>query len=88
MTVYLIHFDRPYKGVRHYVGYADNLDSRIKCHRASRGARLIQVINLAGIEWEVVKTWPDGDRTFERHIKNQKHHWRHCPVCRKLRGMK
>jgi predicted GIY-YIG superfamily endonuclease len=88
MAVYLLHFERPYKGVMHYLGYSSNLPKRLKDHRAGRGARLIEVINDAGIDYEVVRVWPEGDRTFERHIKNQKHHWKHCPICRKMKGLK
>lgn len=88
-TVYLIHFSEPYVGrtgqqkqtCQHYLGWAKNLDARIAEHRASRGARLIEVINEAGIEWNVVKTW-SGDRKLERKLKNRKKARCICPVCR------
>ena len=82
-TIYLIHFSRPYqaqsgkgeKQVSHYLGWAKNLPARIAHHRANRGARLIAVINEAGIEWEVVRTW-QGDKNEERRLKN----WKKVPV--------
>jgi hypothetical protein len=85
--VYLIHFSQPYKHARHYVGWTQNghtLRSRLKSHRAGNGARLMEVVTKAGIDWEVVRTWKgeEGDRNFERKLKRQKHSWRHCPVCR------
>lgn len=80
--VYLIHFDRPYKHARHYIGYTENLDQRFHEHEHNtHGARLLQVVKEAGINFEVVRTWP-GDRTLERRLKNQKNAWRLCPVCR------
>lgn len=86
--VYLIHFATPLKHARHYIGYTSHgLKERIERHRAGQGARLMQVITEAGIEWDVVKTWPKGTRADERRLKNQKHAWKHCPVCRAERGM-
>jgi predicted GIY-YIG superfamily endonuclease len=32
MAVYLIHFDRPYKHSRHYLGYATDVDERLERH--------------------------------------------------------
>jgi predicted GIY-YIG superfamily endonuclease len=79
-TVYLIHFEKPYWHSRHYVGFTTDLDARIADHRAGVGSRLLQVVNNAGIAWEVVRTWK-GDRKFERQLKNRKHTPRLCPVC-------
>jgi predicted GIY-YIG superfamily endonuclease len=79
-TIYLIHFDTPYKHARHYLGYASNLAARLALHRASNGARLIEVINAAGITWQVSRTW-SGNRALERKLKNQKNGPRLCPLC-------
>jgi predicted GIY-YIG superfamily endonuclease len=79
-TVYLIHFNRAYKHARHYLGYSEHLDKRITDHLCGMGARLMEVVTLAGIEWKVARTWP-GDRTFERHLKNRKDAPRICPLC-------
>jgi len=81
--VYLIHFDRPYKHAQHYIGFTDNLEQREHAHQCTcDGARLLQVVREAGIEFHVVRTWPDGDRTFERKLKNRKKSSELCPVCR------
>lgn len=80
-TVYLIHFDRPYRHARHYLGWAANLDARISHHRAGTGARLMAVIAAAGIGFVVARTW-EGDRTFERKLKNRKESPRLCPICK------
>jgi hypothetical protein len=79
-TVYLIHFNRAYKHARHYLGFSENLDKRITDHLCGMGARLMEVVSLARIEWKVVRTWP-GDRKLERRLKNAHNTPRLCPVC-------
>lgn len=89
--VYLLHFHRPYKHARHYIGHvssAANLARRLKHHRNGSGARLMQVISEAGIDFTVARTWPDGDRNFERRLKNQKKPSHFCPMCQAERKIK
>ena len=78
--IYLLHFDQPYRHARHYLGYADDLDARLKRHRAGNGARLIEVINAAGITWRCVRTWRGG-RKLERQLKRRKEGPALCPIC-------
>lgn len=82
MAVYLLHFDEPYKHARHYLGYADEVDLRLNAHRQNKGARLLQVVNGAGISWRLARTWPDGDRDLEKKLKRCKHGPRFCPICK------
>jgi predicted GIY-YIG superfamily endonuclease len=80
-TVYLLHFDRPYKHARHYVGWtARNVKKRLAEHEAGRGARLLAVVREAGIGWQLARLWPGG-RARERQIKRQGGHARKCPLC-------
>jgi len=80
-TVYLLHFDRPYKHARHYVGWtARNVKRRLAEHEAGRGARLLAVVREAGIGWQLARLWPGG-RERERQIKRQGGHARKCPLC-------
>ena len=81
-TVYLLHFTRPYKHARHYMGSTNDLIARIAEHRAGRGARLVEVIMQAGIDFVVARTW-EGDRNTERRLKNRKGSPRLCPICNK-----
>lgn len=81
-TIYLIHFEVPYKHAGHYLGWAKNLDARIAHHRKGTGARLMAVVNAAGIRWQVAKTW-EGDRNEERRMKNRGGSARHCPICKR-----
>jgi len=86
IAVYLLHFDSKIANhAQHYIGYAEDVDTRVAEHRSNPGARLMQVAKERGIGFEVVRVWPDGDRNFERRLKNQKHAWRHCPICRATR---
>ena len=85
--VYLIHFDEPYKGTQHYLGYVESvrgkLKRRIEKHKNSTGAKLLKAVNEAGIGWDVVRTWPEqeANRNFERRIKNGKNMKACCPKC-------
>lgn len=83
MAVYLLHFDQSYHHVRHYLGWTDNLEQRLEAHRSGNGARLIEVINEAGIGWTLARTW-EGGRDLERRLKRQKNSPRLCPICRAL----
>lgn len=80
--VYLIHFDQPLKHAQHYLGFVEkDLDQRIRRHRNGQGAKLLRAVNQAGIGWSVVKVWEDGDRNFERSLKNKKKTKCFCPKC-------
>ncbi len=79
-TIYLIHFSTPYKHAAHYMGWTEDLESRLADHQAGRGARLMAVITAAGIDWKLTRTWK-GDRHRERQLKNQGSSRRHCPEC-------
>jgi predicted GIY-YIG superfamily endonuclease len=80
--VYLIHFDKPFGHAQHYIGYTDNLKRRMHDHElGTRGAKLLKAVREAGINFAVVRTWPEGDRTFERKLHNYKKSSCLCPVC-------
>jgi predicted GIY-YIG superfamily endonuclease len=81
--VYLIHFEQKLSHAQHYIGFAENdLEQRIEKHKSGLGAKILRAANQAGINWNVVKVWDNGDRTFERKLKNQKKARCLCPVCR------
>ena len=76
----MLHFSEPYKHAKHYVGFATDLTHRLRHHRNGTGARLMQVVSEAGIDWIVATTWK-GSRTDERVFKNRHNTPRECPVC-------
>ncbi len=79
--VYLIHLDTPLKHARHYLGFSEDLHGRVQKHRAGQGAAFMRAISKHGISWHVSRIW-DGDRTFERMLKDQHNASHLCPTCR------
>jgi predicted GIY-YIG superfamily endonuclease len=80
--VYLIHFDKAYRHAQHYIGFTDNLEQRMHDHElGTKGSKLLKAVRDVGINFKVVRTWPDGDRTFERKLHNYKKSSHLCPVC-------
>lgn len=80
-TVYLLHFERPYKHARHYIGWTTgDVTRRLRQHRNGTGARLLQVITAAGIDFVLARTW-NGGRNLERSLKNRGGASRSCPLC-------
>jgi predicted GIY-YIG superfamily endonuclease len=79
-TVYLIHFDRPLKHARHYLGSTDNLPRRLREHQEGNGSKLMAAVAQADIAWELARTWT-GDRAWERRLHRYKKSRRLCPLC-------
>lgn len=86
VTVYLIHFQTPFKHARHYLGSTENLLERLEAHQKGNGSRLMEVIGEAKIQWKVSRTWV-GDRKLERDLKSRKNGPRLCPLCREIQGL-
>lgn len=78
--VYLIHLDKPLKHARHYVGFSEDLPGRLQKHRNGQGATFMKAIAKERISWHVSRIW-DGDRTFERMLKDQHNASHLCPTC-------
>lgn len=72
---------RTRKRVRHYVGYAEDLDARMREHRSGNGARLMRAVSAAGIAFRVARVWMDAGPAFEKQIKARKRHAMFCPIC-------
>lgn len=86
--IYLLHFSKPYKHAKHYLGYVDGdsykcIVDRLEKHRNGTGAKLTKVVSEAGIDLELVRFWCNVDRNFERSLKNRKNTPRLCPICNK-----
>jgi hypothetical protein len=97
--VYILHFDRPYKHAKHYVGFCeDGKDplERLAEHQGQgeegkrrRGSRLMEVVTAAGIKVSAV-TILKGDRNRERQLKRTRNYaacrgeQSLCSMCRYL----
>ena len=80
VTVYLLHFERPYKGkMRHYLGFTRNLDARLKDHHDGTACVTTKRAFDRGIGFVLARTWL-GPVKMERAIKR---HGvvRSCPIC-------
>lgn len=81
--VYLIHFSKPFHHARHYLGYTEDLKKRLHHHKKGTGSRLLRAVGEAGINFRVVRTWPDADGHFEQKLKKGKNSSKLCPICKK-----
>ena len=82
--IYLLHFKTPFKHAKHYLGFVqspEGLEARLKKHASGSGAKLMRAVSQAGIEFELARVWPDGDRTMERQLKNRNNTPTLCPCC-------
>lgn len=85
MTVYLIHIHPPYKHAAHYVGFTPTEKSfrqRMKDHLFGNGSRLCAAASDAGCALQIAYVWPDGDRRFERYLKDRRDYAKWCPLCK------
>lgn len=83
-TIYLLHFDQPYKHAKHYIGWTTNLSERLADHMLglSESGRLMAVIKEAGIGFSLARIWTEATRDFERSLKNRGGASRICPMCK------
>jgi hypothetical protein len=80
--VYLLHFDQPVRGVRHYTGFArdaDHLRTRIDKHRRGFGARLTTAVFNAGVSFTVARVWTCRTAKAEKWVKHRSVFL--CPCC-------
>ena len=84
--IYILHIDPPLAHARHYVGWTKDADvsRRVLEHLTQRGRRpskLIRAALAAGRTVTVAGTL-EGDRDFERRLKNRNGAASFCPRCR------
>jgi len=80
--IYLLHFSRPYRHARHYLGTTPDLEERFAAHISGSGSPLVRAAVLAGIEVTVARTWKSGGRSKERRLKLSHNVPRLCPICK------
>ncbi len=85
-TIYLVHFCSPLSHARHYLGWVGGGPMAVRMrqarHREGRGAKILAACLKAGIEWQLVRTWPNCSRADERKLKNRHGSLRLCPLCK------
>lgn len=90
--IYILHIEPPLAHARHYVGWTKDKDvsRRVKQHLTQSGRRpskLIRAALAAGRKVTLVGTL-EGDRNFERQLKNRGGASNYCPACRPERNAK
>lgn len=82
--VYLIHFETKLSHAQHYIGWcADgDLQKRFRKHLKGQGANILAACLKAGIKFDIVRTYPGKDRTFERKLKNYHKSKQLCLICK------
>ena len=86
VVVYLLHFDRPYRGSsQHYVGCTRDLDHRLEAHRiGDPGTATTYLAHKRGIGFVVARIWVPGSWLLERQIK-RRGPANSCPLCPRKR---
>lgn len=81
---YLLHFDPPYKHARHYLGWADDIERRVREHLSagSKASPLVRAALAAGCKVRLARVWAAYSRDWERSTKNGRNVPRLCPECR------
>ncbi len=86
-TIYVLHFEPAYRHARHYIGWAHDVDERVREHLAGGGSPLVRAAVLAGVDVQLAATFP-GSRHLERRLKRWHKTGQFCPRCRAARGGK
>jgi len=87
-NVYLLHFSRPYCHARHYVGFADDVERRVRRHCRGQGSPLVRAAVESGIEIFLARRWENVTRAFERRIHALGGSRRRCPICQGPRAFR
>ncbi len=83
IVCYMLHFDEPLRGHRHYIG-STNYDRRYvrwREHALGNGSAYTKQFIKAGIGFHVVRLWFSHTREQERSLKNNGDMRRYCPMC-------
>ncbi|WP_298981528.1 hypothetical protein [uncultured Roseibium sp.] len=84
MTVYVLHFSKPYKHARHYIGYTPDASAarRVQEHISGsvKGNPLVKAAIDNGATVTLAHEFPGASREFERWLKDRRDvgSWCHC----------
>jgi len=81
--VYLLHFDRPFRHMRHYVGSVASLAEleQLLEHPTIRArSPILAAATLAGVQFSVGRVWRGGALRADL-VRDQQNHARYCDIC-------
>jgi len=81
--VYLLHFDRPFRHMRHYVGAAADLLA-LELLIANPGmhtrSSMLIAAKKAGVRFTIGRIWRGGAERADL-VRSHQNHTRHCDIC-------
>lgn len=80
--IYVLHFNRPFKHAKHYIGWTEKLVDRLDAHEKGNGSKLMRAVKEAQIGFSVANVFV-GTRDDERKMKKQKNGPRFCQLCKR-----
>lgn len=85
-AVYLLHFEQPIDGARHYVGITtpERLAQRMIEHTTGRGAKLTARACRLAVSWRLAQVWKSADFSLEDRLIARREAIQLCPVCRRI----
>lgn len=83
LTMYLLHFNQPLAGKRHYLGstFDGRLFQRMREHQRGSGGSFTRRFSKAGIGFTLAALWTINRRQDEANRKRSGHLARICPLC-------
>lgn len=85
MTVYVLHFDPPYRHAGHYIGYTPDktAERRVREHieGLAAGSPLVKAAVAAGSTITLAHEYPGAERDFEAWLKARRDVRRWCQCC-------
>lgn len=85
MTVYVLHFDPPFRHARHYVGYTPEAtaERRVQEHLdcSAKGSPLVKAALNVGCKVTLAHEFPGAGRDFERWLKTRRDTAKWCGCC-------
>lgn len=83
MTVYVLHFEPPYRHAAHYIGYTpdETAARRFGEHLRGVGSPLVKAALKAGSRVVLAHEYPAAGRDFERSLKARRDTKLWCGCC-------
>lgn len=81
--LYLLHFDKPVSGKRHYLGATteDRFKERLREHAGGHGSKLTARAVAQGARIYVARLFPQLSFRQEQQVKAASHFRNLCPLC-------